>query len=88
MRLAEPGSVGLSPERLQRIGSALNAEIANGTLPGAVVAIARQGKLAYHEAFWVDPKEALAVVFMAHAPGAIRYYHRQVMHALVSQALE
>jgi hypothetical protein len=35
----------------------------------------------------VDPAEELAVVFMAHAPGAIRYYHRQLMHALVSQAL-
>ena len=38
--------------------------------------------------FWVDPSEELAVVFMAHAPGAIRYYHRQLLHALVSQALE
>ena len=38
--------------------------------------------------FWVDPAEELCVVFMAHAPGAIRYYHRQVMHALVAQALE
>jgi CubicO group peptidase (beta-lactamase class C family) len=38
--------------------------------------------------FWVDPKEALCVVFMAHAPGAIRYYHRQLMHALVAQALD
>ena len=38
--------------------------------------------------FWCDPVEELAVVFMAHAPGALRYYHRQVMHALVSQALE
>jgi CubicO group peptidase (beta-lactamase class C family) len=37
--------------------------------------------------FWVDPAESLAVVFMAHAPGAIRYYHRQLMHALVAQAL-
>ena len=37
--------------------------------------------------FWVDPAEALAVVFMAHAPGAVRYYHRQLMHALVLQAL-
>jgi hypothetical protein len=24
---------------------------------------------------------------MAHAPGPIRYYHRQLMHALVLQAL-
>ena len=37
--------------------------------------------------FWVDPREALTVVFMAHAPGAIRYYHRQVLHALVLQAI-
>ena len=37
--------------------------------------------------FWVDPAEALSVVFMAHAPGAIRYYHRQLVHALVTQAL-
>jgi CubicO group peptidase (beta-lactamase class C family) len=38
--------------------------------------------------FWCDPLEELAVVFMAHAPGAIRYYHRQLLHALVMQALE
>lgn len=37
--------------------------------------------------FWVDPAEELVVVFMAHAPGAIRYYHRQLLHALVMQAL-
>ena len=38
--------------------------------------------------FWVDPAESLAVVFMAHAPGAIRYYHRQLLHAIVLQALD
>ncbi len=38
--------------------------------------------------FWVDPAEELVVVFMAHAPGAIRYYHRQLLHALVNQALD
>jgi CubicO group peptidase (beta-lactamase class C family) len=37
--------------------------------------------------FWVDPTEALAVVFMAHAPGPIRYYHRQLLHNLVLQTL-
>ena len=53
---AEPHSVGLSSERLQRIGTALEREIAAGTLPGATVAIARNGKLAYHEAFgYLDP---------------------------------
>jgi CubicO group peptidase (beta-lactamase class C family) len=38
--------------------------------------------------FWCDPVEELAVVFMAHAPGAIRYYHRQLLHAMVTQALD
>ncbi|MDB5865676.1 MAG: serine hydrolase [Betaproteobacteria bacterium] len=38
--------------------------------------------------FWVDPSEDLEVVFMAHAPGAIRYYHRQLLHALVLQAID
>lgn len=38
--------------------------------------------------FWVDPAERLVVVFMAHAPGTIRYYHRQLLHSLVLQALE
>jgi CubicO group peptidase (beta-lactamase class C family) len=48
---AAPQDVGLSPERLGRIGAALNAEIQAGRMPGAVVAIARRGKLAYYEAF-------------------------------------
>ena len=53
---AAPASVGLSHERLERVGAALRTEIAAGTLPGAVIAIARQGKLAYFEAFgYLDP---------------------------------
>jgi len=42
---------------------------------------------AYGTNFWVDPKEQLVVVFMAHAPGAIRVYYRQVINALVEQAI-
>jgi CubicO group peptidase (beta-lactamase class C family) len=38
--------------------------------------------------FWADPAEALTVVFMAHAPGALRFYYRQLLHALVLQSLE
>jgi CubicO group peptidase (beta-lactamase class C family) len=38
--------------------------------------------------FWADPAESLAVVFMAHAPGAMRFYFRQLLHSLVLQALE
>ncbi len=53
---ADAQSVGLSPERLARIGTALKSEIEKGRLPGAVVAIARRGKLAYYESFGaLDP---------------------------------
>ncbi len=56
LAIAEPQAVGLSPQRIQRIAVALEAEIAAGTLPGATMAIARKGKLAYHAAFGqLDP---------------------------------
>lgn len=42
---------------------------------------------AYGTNFWVDPKEELAVVFMASTPGPIRQYYRRVMNALVYQAI-
>ena len=37
--------------------------------------------------FWVDPKEELAVVYMAQTPGAIRAHYRQVIATLVQQAI-
>jgi len=37
--------------------------------------------------WWADPKEELAVVFMSHAPGTIRWHYREVINALVYQAL-
>ena len=46
-----PESLGFSAERLGRIRTTLEADIARGQLPGAVVAIARRGRLAYYEAF-------------------------------------
>lgn len=48
---ATPQSLGFAPERLERIRTTLEADIARGQLPGAVVAIARRGQLAYFEAF-------------------------------------
>lgn len=48
---AKPEAVGMSSPRLERIGSVLRADIENGRMPGAVVAIARRGKLVYYEAF-------------------------------------
>ena len=47
--MGPPEKVGLSSERLQRLTSALKAEVEKGRLPGAVLAIARKGQLAYFE---------------------------------------
>ncbi len=56
--ISRPESVGLSPEQLARIGTVLRADIERGRIPGAVVAIARKGRLAYFEAFGYTDKEA------------------------------
>ena len=45
----EPASVGFDPVRLGRIREALEREVAEARIPGAVVGIARRGKLAYLE---------------------------------------
>ncbi|MDO8375891.1 MAG: serine hydrolase domain-containing protein [Aquabacterium sp.] len=46
---ARPDEVGLSPQRLSRIGDWLRAEVAAKRVPGAVVMVVRGGKLAYVE---------------------------------------
>jgi hypothetical protein len=35
----------------------------------------------------VDPKDDLVVVYMSAAPGPLRWHYRQVINALVYQAL-
>lgn len=56
LETAAPSTVGVSAARLEQIGAALRAEVAQGSIPGAVVAVARRGKLVYHEAFGsLDP---------------------------------
>jgi CubicO group peptidase (beta-lactamase class C family) len=47
---ATPEEVGLSPERLARVGQALQGEIEAKRLPGAVALVARKGRIAYFEA--------------------------------------
>ena len=37
--------------------------------------------------FWIDPKEELAVVYMAQTPGAIRPVYRRLIKQLVGQAI-
>ncbi len=48
---ATPESVGMSSQRLARIAAALKEDIDKGRMPGAVIAVARKGKLVYYEAF-------------------------------------
>ena len=42
--------VGLAPEGLQRLTDTLKGEVDKGRMPGAVIAVARKGQLAYFEA--------------------------------------
>ena len=48
---AKPEQVGLSSQRLERVGQSFKAQIEKGRFPGAVAVIVRKGKLAYFETF-------------------------------------
>src|SRR5713226_3950945 len=55
---ATPEQVGMSAERLGRITTMLKKEIADGKLPGAVVMVARKGKIIYSDAIGFQDKGA------------------------------
>jgi CubicO group peptidase (beta-lactamase class C family) len=58
----KPEEVGLSSERLARIGATLKADIEAGRIPGAVIAIARRGKLVALDAYgWRDKAAGVAM---------------------------
>jgi CubicO group peptidase (beta-lactamase class C family) len=61
------------------------------TTPGIVRVSGSVGEFSWPGAsgtnWWVDPQEDLTVVFMAHSPGPIRWHYRQVITALVNQAI-
>lgn len=48
---AAPESVGMSSERLARIDAMCKQAVVKGEIPGAVVLVARKGKVVYHKAF-------------------------------------
>lgn len=50
-KASKPEAVGFSSQRLQRLTDTLNADVAGGKIPGAVVLIARNGKVAYRQTF-------------------------------------
>src|ERR1051325_8375034 len=57
-RAEGPGPGGVVAARLERLSAAIHADVARRLIPGAVLAIARQGRLAYAEAFGWRDREA------------------------------
>jgi len=58
---ADPGSVGVSEERLHRIDEMLQKAVENEEIPGAVALVARKGKIVYFKAFGTaDPESGRA----------------------------
>ncbi|MBM0103880.1 beta-lactamase family protein [Steroidobacter sp. S1-65] len=55
---ARPEAVGFSSQRLQRLTDTFNADVASGKIPGAVVLVARQGKVAYLQTFGFQDRAA------------------------------
>ena len=52
----QAADVGMSAKKLERIGEAFKGEVAQGKLPGAVVMVARRGKLVHAEALGLQDK--------------------------------
>ena len=89
----------LGPEVKNLIGNAdptradygFGLGLAVRTTPGVVRLMGSVGDFSWPGAsgtnWWADPQEDLAVVFMAHSPGTIRWHYRQVINALVEQAI-
>jgi CubicO group peptidase (beta-lactamase class C family) len=66
--------------------------VAVRTTPGIVPMMGSVGEFGWSGSsgtnWWADPQEDLAVVFMAHTPGPIRWHYRQVINALVERAMD
>src|SRR5437879_10257717 len=56
--VAKPEQVGMSAPRLAKIGEALKKEVADGSFRGAVVMVARKGKLVYQDAVGMQTASA------------------------------
>jgi CubicO group peptidase (beta-lactamase class C family) len=74
--LAKPEDVGFSRERLDRIVTTINTDIAKGAIPGATLLIVRNGKMAFYESLgWLDaatktpmPKDAIFRIYSMSKP--------------------
>ena len=54
LRRAQPEEVGMSSDRLARLGQVLSADVEAGRIPGAVILVMRHGKIAYFEAVGLE----------------------------------
>src|SRR3984885_5472537 len=61
-RAESPEQVGLSSQRLERITAAIRGDVEAGAIPGAVLAIARAGRVGYAEAIGYRDREAGAAM--------------------------
>jgi CubicO group peptidase (beta-lactamase class C family) len=68
------------------LGVAVRRHNGSGTTPGSEGEYSWTG--AYGTQFWVDPKEQLVVVFMLAARGPAVTRYRQLIRALVLQAID
>jgi CubicO group peptidase (beta-lactamase class C family) len=62
IKTTKPEEVGLSSERLARIGQRMQAYVDSGEIPGAVALIARHGKIAYFEHWGFADREHQAAM--------------------------
>lgn len=67
------------------LGLSVRTEAGRGRVMGSVGDFSWPGASGTN--WWADPKEQLVVVFMAHSPGPIRWHYRQLINALVYQAM-
>src|SRR5205809_5581008 len=56
--MAKPEQVGMSSQKLAKISEALKKEVADGSFRGAVVMVARKGKLVYQDAVGMQTASA------------------------------
>jgi CubicO group peptidase (beta-lactamase class C family) len=55
---AAPAEAGLSGERLRRLDAFMEGEVTRGRIPGAVVLVARQGRIVHHQAYGLADRDA------------------------------
>ena len=88
LQRTEPQAVGFAPVRLGRIREALERDVVNGLIPGAVVGIARRGQIAYLEAIgmrdaaraqpmWADAVFSIASMTKPMTSTAIMMLHEE-----------